>query len=185
MATTITDNTNYTLESTPIKEENVTEVTIETETTKEVDHFQESLNDVFKSLSLVMSTVKSLQSQLKVLQKQHDKQIKTLKKKSTRRKNNANKNPRKPSGFAKPTQVSDELCIFLGEETGTLLARTDVTKRITKYISDNDLQDPSFRQRILPNESLSKLLNITGDEQLTYFNLQKFIKHHYISSSTT
>ena len=147
----------------------------------EVDHFQENLTNICNNLTLVLSTVKNLQTQLKTLQKQHDKQIKSLQKKTSTKKN-VNKTPRKPSGIAKPTDITIELCKFLGEKEGTLLARTDVTKRITKYKSDNNLQDPTFRKRILPNEDLSNLLKIKDNEELTYFNLQKFMKYHYTTT---
>ena len=90
---------------------------------------------------------------------------------------------RKPSGFAKPTLVSKELCEFLGVPADKMLARTEVTRLLNKYIKDNKLQDPVDRRTIRPDDKLQKLLNITGETQLKYFNMQSYIKHHFIKST--
>lgn len=105
------------------------------------------------------------------------------KKKKKERDPNAPK--REPTGFAKPCKVSGELEKFLGLKKGQEIARTEVTKHITKYIKDNNLQNPENKKQILPDKSLQKLLNIGKDEELTYFNLQKYMKHHYPKSNTT
>ena len=41
---------------------------------------------------------------------------------------------KEPSGFAKPTLISNELCDFLSKPNGTEMARTEVTKYLTQYI---------------------------------------------------
>lgn len=87
---------------------------------------------------------------------------------------------RSPSGFAKPTSVSKELCDFLGVSADRKLARTEVTRLLNKYIKDNNLQDPVDRRTIRPDGKLQKLLDIDGDMQLKYFNMQRYIKHHFI-----
>ena len=61
------------------------------------------------------------------------------------------------------------------------MAKTEVTKQITKYIQDNKLQDTKDRRRILPNEPLQKLLQVTPEQEITYFTLHKFIKPHFIN----
>lgn len=87
---------------------------------------------------------------------------------------------RKPHGFARPTNVSDELCVFMGREQGSLVSRTDVTKSIIKYIADHNLQNPSNRRQILPDTTL---LNLFGDEArdtvIDYFTMQKYVNHHF------
>jgi len=85
-----------------------------------------------------------------------------------------------PSGFTKPTRISDELADFIGKERGTLISRPEVSKEIHKYISNNNLQDPALRRIIIPNNNLRKLLRIPIDEQLTYFNIQRWLKPHFI-----
>jgi len=87
---------------------------------------------------------------------------------------------RQPSGFIRPTLISDELATFLGKEVGTELARTAVTNLINSYIKTNNLKDLSNGRQINADEKLSKLLKLTKDDVLTYFNLQRYMKHHFI-----
>ena len=89
---------------------------------------------------------------------------------------------REPSGFACPAKISDELCDFLGKPYGTEMARTEVTKYMTTYIKDNNLQNPSNKRQIVPDDKLLSLLNVPDSEALTYFNLQKFLKEHFVKS---
>ena len=88
---------------------------------------------------------------------------------------------RKPSGFAKPAQLSAELCEFLGVPESTLMARTEVTRLITKYVRDNELYGTNKRN-ILPDGKLLKLLAAKETDLINYFNLQAHIKHHFIKS---
>jgi chromatin remodeling complex protein RSC6 len=95
--------------------------------------------------------------------------------KSTKRKKNAKS---KPSGFEKPTPISDELAVFFGKELGTLMARTDVSSQIHDYVVKHNLQNADNRRIIHPDAKLKQLLNVNNDE-LTYFNLQKYLKFHF------
>lgn len=92
---------------------------------------------------------------------------------------------RKPSGFATPTELSADLCSFLGVPEGTRMARTDVTRQITAYIKEHKLFNPDDKRKILPDATLRKLINwpADSDQVLTYFNLQGAIKHHYKPST--
>ena len=95
---------------------------------------------------------------------------------------------RRPSGFAKPSLLSDELCKFLGMDNGSLIARTDVTRAITKYVKENNLFDAADKRTIVPDNKLSALLNTkpAADGSLpkiTYFNLQSHIKQHFIKET--
>ena len=90
---------------------------------------------------------------------------------------------RAPSGFAKPTLLSDELCEFLGQPKGTSLARTEVTRIINKYVKDQNLQDENDKRQINPDAKLKSILSTKGpDDKVTYFNLQSFIKHHFVKA---
>jgi chromatin remodeling complex protein RSC6 len=124
------------------------------------------------------STVKN---DFKTLEKAVNREVKAaLKASSKKRRTNGN---RPPSGFAKPALVSDELAEFIGKPVGTEISRTDVTKEITKYVRANKLQDPSNGRNIFPDPKLSKLLNINNDVNLGYFNLQTYLKHHFIKQA--
>lgn len=115
-------------------------------------------------------------AEFRQLEKVFEKAVKKLVKKSTK-----SKKPRKPSGFALPVPVSTELCEFMGLEPGSHVPRTDVTKRLMKYISENNLQNPEKKSVIIPNEPL---LRILGDEVkdivLTHFSIQKYINKHFL-----
>jgi len=84
------------------------------------------------------------------------------------------------SGFLRPILISDELAEFLGKPVGTKIARTDVTKEITKYVRANGLQDTQKGRIIYPDEKLRKLLGLTNEDEISYFNLQKYIGPHFI-----
>jgi chromatin remodeling complex protein RSC6 len=104
--------------------------------------------------------------------------------KISNRKNKRSGN-RKPSGFVRPTLISEELAEFLSVPSGTEMARTDVSKEINNYIRLNSLQDKSNGRQINPDDKLRVLLNVAVDETLTYFNLQKYMKHHFIKTVPT
>lgn len=124
--------------------------------------------------------LKTLAKGLRAMRKLHDKELREAKKqRGGRRRVQDPTKKRKPSGFHKPGPVSDELCEFLGIDKGTEIARTEVTKMLTKYIKAHDLQNPSDRRQILCNDDLKKLLRINGEQDVTFFNLQHLMKHHY------
>jgi chromatin remodeling complex protein RSC6 len=87
---------------------------------------------------------------------------------------------REPSGFVKPTPISNELAEFLGKAIGAEMARTEVSKEINLYIRAHGLQDGQNGRRINPDERLRKLLRLNDGDELTYFNLYKYMKHHFI-----
>ena len=84
-----------------------------------------------------------------------------------------------PSGFAKPGPISDELAKFLGLQKGEEIARTEVTKRITAYCKEHNLQKQEDKRQINADTSLKKLLRLNKGDELTFFNLQKYMKVHY------
>ena len=139
------------------------------------------LSEIEAKIQQVSSVIASLKSDVKVLSKTFAREQKLASKSSKgTRKPSAS---RKPSGFIKPTLISDELAKFLGKTTGTEMARTDVSKEINQYIRTNNLQDKENGRKIHPDAKLSSLLNIKpGDEPLTYFNLQRFMKHHFVKT---
>jgi chromatin remodeling complex protein RSC6 len=82
------------------------------------------------------------------------------------------------SGFEQPTLISDDLAVFFGKTPGTKMARTEVSKQIHEYVKANNLQNAANRRIIHPDSKLKKLLD-SKDDELTYFNLQKYLKHHF------
>ena len=88
--------------------------------------------------------------------------------------------PKRLNGFAKPTSISESLANFLGMKPDEQIARTEVTKRINKYVKDKELQKQENKRIITVDKVLGELLNKPDDVELTFFNLQKYIKHHYV-----
>ena len=129
-------------------------------------------------LQQIGSLFASMKSDYKNLEKLITRELKNAQKASSKKKKNSVN--RQPSGFVKPTRISDELASFLGKTTGTEMARTEVSKEINGYIREKGLQDPANGRKINPDQSLSKLLNIQSGDELTYFNLQRYMKHHFI-----
>lgn len=80
-----------------------------------------------------------------------------------------------------PRQISNELAKFLGKPVGSKMLRTDVARHINRYIRTNNLQDNMNRRRINPDKKLASLLKLGENDELTYFNLQRYMKHHYIT----
>jgi chromatin remodeling complex protein RSC6 len=148
----------------------------------------EQIEQDFQSLQTRLAEFKTLYStitgDLRTLQKNMQRHIKESSRRGKRtRTSDPNKKPRAPSGFAKPAVISSELCTFLGVPSGTEMARTEVTKHLTQYIKENNLQDQENKRKILPDTKLSSLLNVGTDEDVTYFNLQKYMKVHFPKSA--
>ena len=102
------------------------------------------------------------------------------KKKKQKKVRDPNAPPRAPAGFARPTKLSPELCEFLGVSNDTEIARTEVTKLMTNYIKEHDLQNPANKREINMDNKLSKLLNPPDGVTVTFFTLQKYMKGHFM-----
>lgn len=143
---------------------------------EEVDPLTEQFNGILSSLTSFKSQITVIQQQLRGIEKSVSKEMKGLKKTAAKHKKKGN---RKPSGFAKPTTISDELCLFMNKEKGTEVARTEVTQYIIGYIREHNLQNPENRRIIKPNECLTVLLDLKQEDEVTYFNLQRFMNKHF------
>ena len=132
-------------------------------------------------LQTLGSALAALRSELRVIERQVERELRAARKASEKkRRKNIN---RQPSGFVKPTLISNELAAFLGKSNGSEMARTEVTREINAYIRDNKLQDKDNGRRILPDSKLKKLLKLKDDDELTYFNLQRFMSPHFSTAA--
>jgi len=117
-----------------------------------------------------------LQNQVRTLERSVKKNMKSLQRDA---KKNRNKGNRKPSGFAVPTNISNELCDFMKKPHGSKVARTEVTQYVIQYIKDNNLQNAENRKVIKPNKALRSLLASKTKDEVTYFNIQRYMNRHF------
>jgi len=141
----------------------------------------EDFSKFMTHMQQLSSMLGSLRTEFRVLEKKATRELKSAQKATAKRKRKAGN--RSPSGFVKPTLISNELASFLGKEIGTEMARTDVTREINTYIRAHKLQDPTNGRKINADSQLSSLLKLTPSDELTYFNLQKFMSPHFQKQS--
>ena len=149
-------------------------------------NFNKDIIDAFttinNSLTLFKMQFNTLQQQVRNLEKNVKKELKSVKKTA---KPLVQKAKKAPSGFAKPTKVTKELCEFMDKPEGTEIARTEVTKVLVNYIKSNNLQEQTAdsKNKIVPDDKLKNLLGLNVEEtnELTFFNIQKYMNKHFIS----
>lgn len=131
---------------------------------------------VLSTLSGLRGHITQIQQVVRGLEKQVKKEMKGLRRDAQKGKARGN---RKRSGFAQPTKISRELCEFMEKAEGTEIARTEVTQYVISYINDHKLQNPQNRKTIKPDDKLRKLLGVNPSDEVTYFNLQKYMNRHF------
>ena len=132
-------------------------------------------------LQQVVAFAATLRSELRALERHAVKELRTAQKASAKKRRKVGN--RAPSGFVKPTLISKELSEFLGKSDGAEMARTEVTREINAYIRNNNLQDKENGRRINPDTKLKSLLKLKKGEELTYFNLQRYMSPHFATAS--
>jgi len=152
------------------KAEEVAVPEVETHLAKQSDEFLCKLQQIGVLIS-------SLKTEYRALEKSWNRELKTAQKQSSKRKRKSGN--RSPSGFVKPTKISDELASFLNKEKGSEMARTEVTREINAYIRENKLQAKENGRKIIPDAKLASLLKLKKTDELTYFNLQKYMSPHF------
>ena len=141
------------------------------------------LSEFNAKLQQLVGLFSAVKNDFKTLEKTVNREMKAaIKASSKKRRNTGN---RKPSGFIKPTRISDELAGFLGKDIGTEMARTEVSREINTYIHAHKLQDKANGRIIHADTKLSKLLKLQKTDELTYFNLQRYMKHHFYKADGT
>ena len=147
-----------------------------------VPQLTQDFSEFMTKLQQVTQLMSSLRTEFRALEKKANRELKAAQKANAKRKRKQGN--RSPSGFVKPTLISNELAAFLSKPVGTEMARTEVTREINSYIRANNLQDKSNGRKINADNKLSKLLKLKGDDELTYFNLQKYMSPHFAKSGT-
>lgn len=146
--------------------------------------FIESFDKLVAQLEDVHKVTKTALQNLKNIKKEHTKLIKKatgLRRKKVQKDPNVPKKP--PTGFVKPSKVSDELSDFLGLPRGELLSRPSAASKITEYADKHGLKNPNngheFDLTKPGGEELAKLFRITNDKTVSFYNLQTYLKLHF------
>lgn len=146
------------------------------------DELFNEFTTINNTLTLFKMQINTVQQQVRTLEKNVKKELKTCQKSV---KPVILKAKKAPSGFAKPTRVTKELCEFMNKPEGTEIARTEVTKVLVNYIKTNNLQEQTIdsKNKIVPDDKLKNLLGLNVQEmnELTFFNIQKYMNKHFIS----
>lgn len=129
-----------------------------------------SLETIHSELTALRSEVKALTKLIRKVKAKQDDPDGT--KAVERAKNN---------GFNRKQNISDKLRAFINLPAGESISRSEVTKAITKYITDNGLKHPDNGRVLIMDEKLRDLLQ-PGDVQVTFLNLQKFLSPHYVKA---
>jgi len=151
----------------------VEEAPVEVAAPTVIDQFGEFM----AKLQAVSSQFSALRTEFRGLERQVSRNLKAAAKISAKRKRKTGN--RAPSGFVKPTLISNELAAFLGKPEGTEMARTEVTREINAYIREHKLQDKDNSRKIIADKKLTGLLKLKKGDELTYFNLQKYMSPHF------
>ena len=149
------------------------------------------LSEFAAKLQQLTSNLATIKTDFKTLGKDVTRVMKAAAKVSSKKRKSNRE--RKLSGFTKPTRISDEMANFLGVAHGTEMARTAVSKEIHNYVEKHGLKNPNNGRYFRADAKLTKLLNYhykegSGDDKkqmLGYFNLQKYMKHHFQKAGTS
>jgi chromatin remodeling complex protein RSC6 len=161
----------------PVVETPVVEPPVESSESE--DNYDVEFTEVKDALKNAVDIIKSLNAKVTALEKRVVRDRKVMNKKMKGRAKRVVDPNKPPSGFAKPGHISSELAKFLGLGKDDLIARTEVTKRITKYCQEHDLQKKEDKRTINADKTLRDLLRLKKGDELTFFNLQKYMKVHY------
>ena len=161
----------------------VVETPVESETEPSDVVLSETFAGFLQKLQALASQMNVLKTEFRTLEKKAVRELKTAQKVNAKRKRKSGN--RSPSGFVKPTLISDELAKFLQKPSGTEMARTEVTREINTYIRAHNLQDKTNGRKINPDQQLAALLKIQSGDELTYFNLQRYMSPHFAKAGQT
>lgn len=170
---------NVVVETKVEQKESVPDVTSQDEQ-KDVSGGEKIIGTLIEKVVNLNNEIKGLHTHLKQLAKEFDKQRKFIDKVQKKR----DKAKKSPSGFAKPSKISDELCEFVGVPKGTEQSRTDITRFINSYVKEHNLNNPENRREIFPDKKLKAILNVKDGDKVSYFILQRLISHHFPPSQT-
>ena len=169
------------IEVAPVSEATSTQVEEATASIEAGSTVFEQFSAFMNKLQSVSAHMSSLRTEFRGLERQVTRDLKAAAKINMKRKRKSGN--RAPSGFVKPTLISNELAGFLGKPEGSEMARTEVTREINAYIREHKLQDKDNGRKIIADKKLTGLLKLKKGDELTYFNLQKYMSPHFAKAA--
>ena len=151
-----------------------TEATTETAALSPHDTLETLANDMIKMAKSLLETARQAK-------KEHAKVVKKAEQGGKKRRAKSDgESTHSNSVFLQPSKISPALAKFCGVSADTMLSRTESTRKIAAYIKEHDLQNPENRREIRADATLTALFALTSEDKLNYFNLQRYIKPHFI-----
>ena len=151
-----------------------TEATTETAAVSPHDTLETLANDMIKMAKSLLETARQAK-------KEHAKVVKKAEQGGKKRRAKSDgESTHSNSVFLQPSKISPALAKFCGVSSDTMLSRTESTRKIAAYIKEHDLQNPENRREIRADATLTALFALTSEDKLNYFNLQRYIKPHFI-----
>ena len=134
----------------------------------------ETIDEIFdlleKELVKCKSDIMQTMVNFRKLRKEFRKYGKEMEKKKVEKK------PKK-TNYQEAFNISEELSTFLNVDKDIKLNCSDINRRMNIYINNNNLQEGV---NITLDKKLKDLLKPEKKENVTFFNLQTFLKKHYI-----
>lgn len=167
--------------------ESKTEISLPQRNTKtrrviNIQTIEDSLNKIENELVKERNNIIGLLKMFSDVRKDYSRLSKEISKKGKKRNDSTEK--KKLTGALGPIFLDDELCSFLNKPKGTQMNAPEVIRALNIYIVNNKLQVNDNKTIINPDDKLSNLLQVDEGEQLTYFNIQKYLSKHYIKNKT-
>lgn len=141
------------------------------------DTLETLANDMIKMAKSLLETARQAK-------KEHAKVVKKAEQSGKKRRAKSDgESTHSNSVFLQPSKISPALAKFCGVSADTQLSRTEATRKIAAYIKEKDLQNPENRREIRADATLTALFALTAEDKLNYFNLQRYIKPHFIKEA--
>ena len=134
--------------------------------------FENKIEEIRDALKENYIQQKKLMNDLKELTTLHKKEIKLTIRSGNR------SNSGKHTGFNKPEPIPPPLKKLLKVEQD-MLPRSQITKLMYQYFTDNKMYNRKTKKEIIPNEKIRQIFGMEEDDVINFYNLQTWLKKVY------
>jgi chromatin remodeling complex protein RSC6 len=149
-----------------------------------VESLSDRLSKTLATVSGMIASLKSVESELKAFKVAYNKEQKKNTKAPKRKTSSGN------HGILEESKITPELAAFLNVDKDTSIRRPQVTKAIGNYVRENNLANPENKRVFKTDDNLKKILgeprfliekkNPSLGAGFSYFNLQSYLKPHFV-----